>query len=323
VQSARRITQLSLLVLIAGACALPLVFSNDYYGGILDTAATYAIVAVGLNLLSGATGQFSLGHAGFYAMGAFTAGLLSVNIGWPFWLDVPAGGIVAALAGLIVGIPTLRLSGPYFSIATLGFGLLVVQVLNGADWAGGRSGITLASPQIGGITFSEAQFFWVVLGVLGICTFVVRNLRYGTTGLALVALRDSEPAAQASGVNLARFKVCTFALSAMFAGIAGALYAHWFGYVSANGFGLPISILFVAMIVIGGLDSVSGSLLGAIFLTVIQEKLQDNPQLAQTLYGAVIVIALLFVPGGLVRLPALITRLRRTLDQHAGGSAHG
>ncbi|MDB5059274.1 MAG: inner-rane translocator [Chloroflexi bacterium] len=311
------------LTMVAVACALPIFFSNDYYGGILNTAATYAIVAVGLNLLSGGTGQFSLGHAGFYAMGAFSAGLLSVNAGWPFWLDVPAAGMVAASAGLIVGIPTLRLSGPYFSIATLGFGLLVVQVLNGADWAGGRSGVSLTSPQIAGFTFSEAQFFWVVLGVLCICTFVVHNLRHGTIGLALVAMRESEPAALASGINLARFKVGTFALSAMFAGIAGALFAHWSGYVSASSFGLPISILFVALIVVGGLDSVTGSLLGAVFLTGIQEKLQDNPQLAQTLYGAVIVIALLFVPGGLVRVPALLGRLYRSSDARTESSTHG
>jgi branched-chain amino acid transport system permease protein len=223
--------------------------------------------------------------------------------------------VIAALAGLIVGIPTLRLSGPYFSIATLGFGLLVAQMLTSADWAGGRSGITLDPPHLGGYTFSEAQFFWVVFAVLCGSTYVVRNLRRGMTGLALVALRESEPAAQACGVRLARYKVFAFAISAMFAGIAGALYAHWSGFVIGSSFGLPVSILFVAIIVIGGLDSAAGSVLGAIFLTGIQEKLQDNPQLAETLYGAIIVIVLLFVPGGLVRLPARIAQVGAALNR--------
>jgi branched-chain amino acid transport system permease protein len=180
--------------------------------------------------------------------------------------------------------------------------LLVAQVLQSADWAGGRSGISLSSAQIGSFTFTEAQFFWVVLAVLGIGMFVIYNIRHGMAGLALVALRDSEAAAQACGVNLARYKVLAFAISALYAGVAGALYAHWFGYVSATSFGLPLSILFVAIVVVGGLDSTAGSLVGAVFLTAIQEKLQDNPQLAQALYGAVIIVVLLFLPGGLMAL---------------------
>jgi branched-chain amino acid transport system permease protein len=294
------------LVLLPAAAAclaiLPLLFGDDYKGGIIDSAATYGIVALGFNLLCGGTGQFSLGHAGFYAIGAFTSALLNVHGGWPFWLDIPAAGLVAAAVGLAIGIPTLRLSGPYFSIATLGFGLLVAEVLQGADWAGGRSGISLDAAQIGSFTFTEAQFFWVVLAVLAIGTFVLYNIRNGMTGLALIALRDSEAAAQSCGVNLARYRVLAFSISALYAGIAGGLYAHWFGYVSATSFGLPLSILFVAIVVVGGLDSTAGSLLGAVFLTAVQEKLQDNPQLAQALYGAVIIGVLLFLPGGLMAM---------------------
>ena len=282
-------------------------------------AGTYAIVAVGLNLLCGGTGQFSLGHAGFYAIGAFAAGILSTTYNWPFWLAVPAAGLLASVAGVIVGIPALRLSGPYFSIATLGFGLLIANVFGTADWAHGRTGITINPPTLGSYTFTTTTFFWIVLLLL-----------IGATGRAFVALRESEPAAQASGVNLARYRVTAFAISALYAGVAGALFAYWGGYINASGptssFSLAISVLFIAMIVIGGLDSVVGSVIGAIFLTLVQEGLQNagQGQLVQPLYGAIIVVALLFLPRGLVGLPAL-WRTRRSAAPAtvATGGAHG
>lgn len=307
------------------ACALaPLLMHNDYWGTVLDEAGTYALVAVGLNLLCGGTGQFSLGHAGLYAIGAFTASLLATH-GWPFWLDVPAAGVLAMLAGLVVGVPILRLSGPYFSIATLGFGLLVATVLESANWAGGRTGITVNAPTIGGYTFTVTTFFWVVLLALVAGVVIAYNLRHGATGRAFAALRDSQPAAQSCGINLARYRVTAFAISALYAGIAGALFAHWDLYVSATSFGLSVSILFIAMIVIGGLDSVAGSILGAVFLTAVQEGLQNagQAQLAEPLYGAIIVGTLLFLPGGLIGATALWRVRRRATPLPAPGDRHG
>jgi len=300
------------LSLGAALALLPFFVHNDYWGTVLDTAATYAIVAVGLNLLCGGTGQFSLGHAGFFAVGAFTASILA-NHGCPFWLDVPVGGLLAAGLGALVGVPVLRLSGPYFAIATLAFGLLTAEVLGTATWAGGRTGITVEVPSVGGYSFTPTTFFWVVLLVLAVGVFIAYNLRHGATGRAFSALRDSPPTAQASGVDVARYRVLAFALSALYAGVAGALFAHWSLYVSAASFGLSLSILFIAMIVTGGLDSVAGSVLGAVFLTALQEALQSagQPQLANPLFGAIIVIALLFVPGGLVRAPLLLRSRRR------------
>ena len=304
-----------LAVIVLGLAAAPLGV-DDYVATVLDTAGTYAIVAVGLNLLSGATGQFSLGHAGFYAIGAFTAGILGANAGWPFWLDIPAGGLLATVVGLGLGIPALRLSGHYLAIATLGFGLLVTEVLTNADWAGGRTGITLNPPQIGSSSLTDRSFFWIVLGVLLAGSAVAHNLRRGASGRAFVALRESEPAAQASGIDLARYRVTAFALSALYAGIAGALYAHWTGYISADNFDLPLSISFVAMIVVGGLDSTLGAIAGALFLTALSQVLQDQAQLAATLYGAIIVVALLVLPGGLAQLLGSLRIWRRA--RHAG-----
>lgn len=312
----RSASALLALAVVLLACA-PLT-AADYTMTVLDTAGTFAIVAVGLNLLSGGTGQFSLGHAGFYAIGAFAAGVLSTHFGWPFWLDVPVGGLLAAAAGVALGLPALRLSGPYLAIATLGFGLLIGEVLNNADWAGGRTGITLPPSRIGALALSDRGFFWIILAVAVAGGVVAHNLRRGATGRAFVALRESEPAAQASGINPARYRVAAFAISAGYAGVAGALYAHWAGYISANSFGVALSVGFVAMIVIGGLDSTSGAVLGAVFLTLLDQVLQnltsgapsgiDLTHLADPLHGAIIVLVLLFLPGGIMGLPR---RLRR------------
>lgn len=323
--TARRPLMLGLLLLVVAGLALtPLFVQNDYWGTVLDTCGTYAIVAVGLNLLCGGTGQFSLGHAGFFAIGAFTAGILSTH-GWPFWLDIPAGGLLAAIAGLIVGIPVLRLTGPYFAIATLACGLLVADILSTADWAAGRTGITLSSPTIGSFAFTSVTFFWVVLVVLVAGVIVASNLRQGATGRAFAALRDSQPAAQAGGINSARYRVIAFAISTLYAGIAGGLFAHWSLYINAASFGLSVSILFIAMIVVGGLDSVAGSIIGAVFLTAMQEALQNagRAELANPLYGAIIVVALLFVPGGLVGAVTLLRLHRPTAAREVGGGPHG
>ncbi len=315
---------LVLLIAVAALACAPLV-ASDYAMSVLDTMVTFAIVAIGLNLLSGGTGQFSLGHAGFYAVGAFTAGILSTRYGWPFWLDVPAGGVLAAVAGVGLGLPALRLSGPYLAIATLGFGLLIAEVVSNADWAGGRTGITLAASRVGPYTLDDRGFYWVILGVALAGGLIAHNLRRGATGRAFVALRESEPAAQASGVNLARYRVGAFAVSAFYAGVAGALYAHWAGYISANSFGLALSVSFVAMIVVGGLDSTLGAVVGAVFLTALDQILQsvtssgaslDLTHLTDPLHGAIIVLVLLFLPGGIAGLPRLLRRAPRVEVSH-------
>lgn len=302
-------------VVVIAAALLPLIV-DDYGADLIDRTAIFAIVAVGLNLLCGSTGQFSLGHAGFYAIGAFTAGIFSADYHWPFWLNVPLAGLLSAVAGLALGIPALRLSGPYLAIATLGFGLLVQDILANAPWAMGRTGITLNPPQIGASTINAHAFFWIVLGVLVVGGVAAHNLRRGAAGRAFVALRESEPAAQASGINLARYRVTAFALSACYAGIAGALYATLEGSIFATSFDLTLSIGFLTMIVVGGLDSTVGAVAGAVLLTYVRDWLQNgaphiSSQLVDGLYGILLVLMLLFVPGGLMGVLALARRWPR------------
>ena len=307
-------------ILVLAIAVLALVaapaFMSDYAAFNLDTVATFAIVAVGLGFFSGSTGQYSLGHAGFYAIGAFTAGLLATHLGWPFWLDVPAGGALAALAGVALGLPALRLSGPYVAIVTLGFGLLVADILGKADWAGGQAGLTLTPP------LSNRGFAWVTLGVLVAGSLLVSNVRRGGSGRAFAALRQSEAGAQGCGIDVARYRIVAFALSAALAGVAGGLYANWAGYISAASFGLPLSIFFLAAIAIGGIDSTLGAIAGAVFLSLLRQALQDQPHVAEALYGAIVVAVLLFVPGGLAGLLHL-ARGRRMATAPLVETQHG
>lgn len=224
--------------------------------------------------------------------------------GVPFWIDIPMGGILAAAVGMIVGIPLLRVTGPYFAIATLAFGLLAADVFSTANWSEGRTGFTLNPPTLGSYTFSVTSFFWVVLLALAIGVFIAINLRNGSTGRAWVALRESGSAAQASGVRVSHYRVMAFVISSFYAGVGGALFAHWSLYIAGVSFGLSLSILFIAMIVVGGMDSVIGSLVGATFLTIVQQFLTNAGQgaNAEPIYGLIIVVVLLFLPGGLVRI---------------------
>jgi len=316
----RKKSDLLWLIAFAGLALLPVFVHNDYWGTLLDTGATYALMAVGFNLLCGATGQFSLGHAGFVAAGAFTAAIMTTH-GISFWIDIPAGGLVAGCIGVIVGIPALRVKGPYFAIATLAFGLLAVDVLSTASWSQARTGFSLNAPRLGSYTFSVSTFFWVVLLFLAVGVLVANGLRNGATGRAWVALRESQPAAQASGIDVGRYRVLAFVISTVYAGVGGALMAHWSLYVAGSNFGLALSILFVALIVVGGLDSVVGSLVGAAFLTAVTQFLQNTgqTQYAGPVYGALIVIVLLFLPGGL----AHIGGIGRILVSHANGAVYG
>lgn len=305
--------QCAILIALAVLVVVPW-FLDDYTISVFNTAGTYAIVAVGLSLFCGRLRQYPLGHAGFFAIGAFTAALLATRLDWPIWLDLPAAGLAETLAGVALGLPTLRLGGPYLAIATLGFGLLVQDILNKADWAGGRTGVSLTP------IWPDRGFYWLILALLVAGAFVVHNLRHGSFGRALLAARENEAAAQASGIDVARYRVAAFAVSTAFAGVAGALFAHWSGFVSSSSFGLPLSITFVAMVVVGGVDHTPGVIVGAGFLTALQQVLEQQPHLADALYAAIIIAVLLL---GQTALARRLLALFRRIPPFAVGQSHG
>jgi branched-chain amino acid transport system permease protein len=254
-----------------------------------------------------------LGHAGFFAIGAYTSALLTLRAGVPFVLALPAAGFVTAGVGFLLGLPAVRLSGPYLAVATLGFGLTVPQLILFWDsWTGGSMGLhslPLASIPIAphrSIVFGTDQaYYYLALGMLILLTVLARNLVDSDTGRAFISIRDSEVAARAMGVSLVRTKTTAFALSAFYAGVAGCLYAHLLHGISPEDFTVFLSFDFVTMIVIGGLGTVEGALLGALLLTLLQNTLTRLPVVSQfknlfiVVLGIALILTIMFFPRGL------------------------
>ncbi len=284
---------------------------SEYWLAQITFVLIYAVVGLGLMLLSGFTGQFSLGHAAFLGVGAYAQAVLT-NSGVPFVAALLLSGLLAACVGVIVGLPALRVKGIYLAIATLAFGFIVEEVF--ARWesvTGGNAGIHIKAPEMFGWTLaSDRSFYFICLVVTVIATLAILNLLRSSTGRAFVAIRDSEVSAQSMGIHLARYKALSFAISAALAGLAGALYAHKLKFISPDQFDVLQSIDLVLMIVVGGLGSVHGAFLGAIFLIMMPQVIAlakdflplvvaQAPGLQTTVYGLVLIGFVLFEPLGL------------------------
>ncbi len=295
-----------LLGLLAAPWLLP-----EYWLAQLTFVLIYGIVGLGLMLLAGYTGQFSLGHAAFLGVGAYTQGVLT-NLGLPFPLAMGCAALLAAAVGVVVGLPALRVKGIYLGIATLAFGFIVEEVF--ARWeslTGGNAGMSVLSPAIGGWKISSsAGFYFICLVTAVLSTLGILNLLRSSTGRAFVAIRDSEISAQSMGIHLARYKTLAFALSAALAGLGGALYAHKIQFLSPDQFSILQSIDLLLLVVIGGLGSVHGAFLGAAFLIAMpqlialtKDYLPDTigqaPGLQAVVYGVVLIAFVLFEPMGL------------------------
>lgn len=255
----------------------------DYSFYLLNLMMVHIILAVGLNILVGYTGQISLGHAGFFAIGAYGTALLMLKLQMPFLLALPLAGFIAAFFGFILGLPALRMEGPYLSIATLGFGLAILQIIGHWDFFGGRTGIQVPPLDIGvpqvGFSFileTDGSKYYLILIITIILVIAARNLMKTKVGRAFVAIRDSDIAAEVIGVNLTAYKTLSFAISAFYAGIAGGLFGFVLGFFNPEPFNLILSIIFLVMIVVGGLGSIPGAILGATLITYLQFSLLKN-----------------------------------------------
>lgn len=291
----------AVVLLLVGLVVLPLA-APRYVVYVATLTAVHSLVAVGLNLPVGYTGQISLGHAGFFAVGAYTHGLVLTRVGWGFWPALLAAALVSAAVGYLVGLPALRLSGPYLAVATLAFGLAVHQVL--VNWeavSGGRSGLFLPEVQVLGASLKDERVLYgVVVAVTSVLVLVAVRLVRSYVGRALVAVRDSDVAAELCGVNLTRYKTLAFALSALYTGVGGALMGHVVGFLEPQLFTLFESVYFFSMVVVGGLASVAGSILGAVLLTLLPQVLSGMGEALNVLYGLAVILVLRFEPGGLV-----------------------
>ncbi|TMH13396.1 MAG: branched-chain amino acid ABC transporter permease [Betaproteobacteria bacterium] len=296
--------------LLIAMLAAPWIVS-EYWLAQLTFILIYSIVGLGLMLLAGFTGLFSIGHAAFLGVGAYTQAVLT-NYGMPFPLALIVAGGLSAAVGMVVGLPALRVKGIYLGIATLSFGFIVEEVF--ARWesvTGGNAGIHIKSPNMFGWTLdSGEEFYFLCLVLTVVATLLILNLLRSPTGRAFVAIRDSEVSAQSMGIHLARYKTMSFAISAALAGIGGALYAHKLQFISPDQFDILQSIDLLLMVVIGGLGSVHGAFLGAIFLISMPQVIalsKDHlptvvaqaPGLQGLVYGVVLIAFVLFEPLGL------------------------
>ncbi len=277
---------------------LPL-YTPEHLVYIAAYIAIFSIGVLGQNLLIGYTGQISFGQAGFLAIGAFAFGHM-VRAGLPWPLALPAAGLTAGLCGLLVGFPSLRLKGPYLAIATMGFSVAVYQIfLNSETISGGRMGLMIpkVAPLFGmsGTTFNYYfNFFFALIGVLAAFNIISSYL-----GRAFISIRDNDIAAEVIGVNLTRYKLTAFAVSSFYTGVQGGLYALFMGYLEPNMFTFMETITVLVAVIVGGLASVEGSLMGAAFVILIPQVFSEYRDMVPTVYGAVILVVLIFEPLGL------------------------
>ena len=301
-------------LLAVALLGLPLVLPEawrEYFMGQMVFIWIYSIVGLGLMLLIGFTGQISLGHAAFLAVGAYTEALLASK-GVPFVVSLSAAALLSAVAGIIVGLPALRLKGIYLAIATISFGFIVEEIVT--RWesvTGGNSGKTVSAIDLFGYRIDDdIKFYYVALAILCIVMLGIVNLMRSPTGRAFVAIRDSEVSAQSMGINLAYYKTVSFALSAALTGIAGALYAHKISFVSPEQFNLLVSIELATIVFIGGLGSFHGAVFGAAFIIflpqaiglakdILPASIGSQPGLKPTVFGLILIAFLLFEPLGI------------------------
>jgi len=304
-----------LVIFIVAMLLIPFLLSR-YQLSILNEMGIAVIGALGLNLLIGYTGQISLGHGAFVAIGAYTSGLLAGTMGVPFIISLPLSGLMAAGLSLIVGVPSLRLKGLYLALGTLAFGFIIEYVLFHWDLTSGDRG--MAVPKIGAAGFfieTERQFFYLIMFFAVIATVVAKNLARTKIGRSFVAIRDRDIAAEAMGISLSKYKIMAFAVAAFYAGVAGSLMAYYQKWIVPGNFDITLSIAYIAMIVLGGMGTILGSILGAILITGIPHGIvyltdvlrSTYPNLSSLvvdlklgIFGLVIVLTLLFEPQGLV-----------------------
>jgi len=301
-------------LLLAALLALPHLLTNDYYLTALIFCGINAIIAAGLNLLLGYAGQISLGHAAFYGLGAYATAVATATFGLPVEAGIGLAVLLTAVVALAIGIPALKLSGHYLGMATLGFGVIVNIVFNEAvDLTGGPSGF-VGIPRLAlcGVAFDDdLSYYYLVSGVLTLVVFFSLNLIGSRMGRALRAIHTSEKAAQVMGIDIARYKLFVFVLSAVFAAVAGALYAHYLTFVAPSSFGFLFSVELITMVVLGGMASMWGAVAGAFFLTVLPELLRVFENIEVLIFGAILVACMMFLPDGIAGGAARLTRLAK------------
>ena len=290
---------------------VPLFLKGSYFLNVLVFIGINTLLAVGLNLLLGYAGQISLGHAAFFGLGAYLSGILTTRYPVDPWLALVIAALCAAALAFVMGFPILKLKGHYLAMATLGFGIIIYIIFNETvDWTGGPSGLSgIPNLKLGPLTFDNDQnnYYLVWIITLGVMLLSI-NLSQSRIGRALRAINDSEVAARVMGVNARILKVQIFTVSAFVSAIAGSLYAHTITFISPASFGFNFSVELVTMVIIGGLGSIYGSFLGAAILTMLPEILRVFRDFDIVIYGLMLILMTIFMPGGLISGLEMLTQ---------------
>ncbi len=312
-----------LSVLMAFLFTAPLYWGN-YWLGVANLIGISIIAATGLNILTGYCGQLSIGHAGFIAVGAYASAILTNRLGFPFLAGLICAGFSSGLVGMVFGTSSLRVKGFYLAISTIAAQFIIIWVIN--HWTsvtGGFNGMSVPPAQIGRLTFvTQASQFYLIMVIVIIAVFLAKNLSRTRAGRAFVAIRDNDLAAQVMGINLFRYKLLAFFIGCFLAGIAGSLFAHWTGFLNAENFTMTDSILYIGMIIIGGLGTTVGPIFGVLFIRLLQQLItQIAPVIEGTLsnlpagfttgigpmvFGLAIILFLILEPRGLAHRWSLL-----------------
>ena len=297
------------LPVLGGLFLFPLFVRNEYFLNTAVFAGIYIILASSLNITNGYTGLFSFGHAAFYGIGAYTAAILATRFGFPFLLTLPFAGIVAGLFGAAIALPTLRLKGIFLALVTIGFQQITYLVI--MNWIGltrGPMGIPGIPPAsfFGFDLSGNFGYYYLILGLDVVVIFLISRIVDSRVGRTFVAIREDELAAQSIAINTFRAKVLSFVLATFFAGIAGAFFAHHARFVSADSFRLEETFLILTMLIVGGMGSILGPVIGAIFLVILPEVFRSLAEYRGVVYGVIMIAAILFRPEGIAGVPGII-----------------
>ncbi|MGQ9647222.1 MAG: branched-chain amino acid ABC transporter permease [Thermodesulfobacteriota bacterium] len=282
---------------------------SGYVITILITLVIYAILAHSLNVITGRAGQISLGHAAFFGIGAYTAAMLHTKAGFPFWIDVPFGALVAGIVGAILGIPCLRVRDDFLAITTMGINFVIEAVFLYAPFFGGAMGIGgINLPNWLGREMTKSEYFILIFLVLALLLLLDRKLGRSWIGLAWASIRDDEQAAATMGVDIVRFKVLAFILGSAIAGLAGGFYAHFLTFIMPQNFGFGQSIVILCMVVFGGIGTRWGPILGAVILGVLPEISRPIMEYRTLIYGFLLLGMMRFQPGGLLGAESILPK---------------
>lgn len=313
----------AVLLFLAAALALPVFVTVPYFLHLVALALIWVIVAQGQNLIQGFTGYVSIAQAGFMGIGAYSSALLSVKLGWSVWLTIPAAPLMTAVLALLAGYPSLRVKGHYFAIVTLAYNMVIFIVLmTASSVTGGEAGITgIPRPSdvaLGPLTWklgSRGGYYYLVLLAAAFATVTCALILHSRIGRVLVAIRQNEPLIEASGVQTWRYKLFAFVASASLAGLAGALYAHFIGFLNPDAFGVDHSLNAILAVILGGSGTIAGPVLGAFAVVFLPEYLRVADTYRLVMYGFILVAATIFMPRGLM---PLLTRGVQALGERLG-----